>query len=65
MVCPEGTVVTPTGGHNYDCIDASGAIVAAVELNVFNDIFTEYLWDINNAGVRVTQVLMRANFSAR
>ena len=63
--CPEGTVVTPTGGHNYDCVDPSGAILAAVELNVFNDIFTEYFWDINNAGVRVTQVLMRANFAMK
>ena len=36
--------------------------VAAIEYNVFNAVFSEYLWDINNAGVRVTQVLMRANF---
>jgi hypothetical protein len=60
--CPEGSVVTPTGGHNYDCV-AGTSIVSAVELNVFNDLFTQYFWDINNAGVRVTQVLMRANFA--
>jgi hypothetical protein len=60
--CPEGSTVTPTGGHNYDCVD-DGTIVSAVELNVFSNLFTEYFWDINNAGVRVTQVLMRANFN--
>ena len=61
--CPTGTTVTPTGGHNYDCLASDGTtVVAAVELNVFNNVFDQYFWDINNAGVRVMQVLMRANF---
>lgn len=60
--CPDGSTVAPSGGHNYDCVDGDGVVVAAVELSVFNNVFTEYFWDINNAGVRVAQVLMRANF---
>jgi len=60
--CPDGSTVTPTGTHTYDCVDAGGATVTAVELNVFDSVFTEYFWDVNNNGVRVTQVLMRANF---
>ena len=60
--CPDGSTVTPTGNHNYDCVDGSGAIVTAVELNVFANVFSEYFWDVNNNGVRVTQVLMRPNF---
>lgn len=60
--CPDGSTVTQTGTHTYDCVDGSGATVAAVELNVFANVFTEYFWDVNNNGVRVTQVLMRANF---
>ncbi len=60
--CPSGSTVSPTGGHNYDCVASDGTIVAAVELNVFNNVFDQYFWDINNAGVRVMQVLMRANF---
>jgi hypothetical protein len=39
-----------------------GVSVPAVEFNVFAGIFEEYFWDVNNDGVRVTQVLMRANF---
>ena len=54
--------MTPTGTHTYDCVDGSGTAVAAVELNVFDSVFSEYFWDVNNNGVRVTQVLMRANF---
>lgn len=60
--CPDGSVVDPTVGHNYDCVLPDATTVGAVELNVFNAVFSEYFWDINNAGVRVTQVLMRANF---
>jgi hypothetical protein len=60
--CPDGSTVTPTGTHTYDCVDGGGATVTAVELNVFDSVFTEYFWDVNNNGVRVTQVLMRANF---
>jgi hypothetical protein len=61
--CPDGSTVDPTGGHNYVCLAPDGTTeVDAVELNVFNLVFDEYFWDINNAGVRVTQVLMRANF---
>jgi hypothetical protein len=61
--CPGGSTVTPSGGHNYDCVAADGiTTVAAVNLNVFNALFSEYFWDVNNNGVRVTQVLMRANF---
>ena len=61
--CPDGSTVSPTGGHNYDCVLPDGTtVVGAVELNVFNAVFSEYFWDVNNAGVRVTQVLMRANF---
>jgi hypothetical protein len=61
--CPDGSTVTPTSGHNYDCVASDGTtVVAAVELNVFNNVFDEYFWDINNSGVRVMQVLMRANF---
>ena len=57
--CEAGYTADPTpGSHSYLCADGA----AAVEMNVFNDVFTEYFWDINNAGVRVTQVLMRANF---
>jgi hypothetical protein len=59
---PDGSTVTPTGSHNYDCVDGSGAIVTAVELNVFASVFSQYFWDVNNNGVRVTQVLMRPNF---
>jgi hypothetical protein len=59
--CPDGSYVQ-TGTNTYDCIDANGAVVDAVELNVFNNAFEAYFWDINNAGVRVAQVLMRANF---
>ena len=60
--CPDGSTVTSTGTHTYDCVDGSGTVVAAVELNVFDSVFTDYFWDVNNNGVRVTQVLMRANF---
>ena len=61
--CPAGTTVTPTGGHNYDCLASDGTtVVAAIEFNVFNSVFDQYFWDINNYGVRVMQVLMRANF---
>jgi hypothetical protein len=60
--CPSGYTATPTGGHNYDCVAGDGTTVAAVEFNVFNNLFSQYFWDINNAGVRVMQVLMRANF---
>jgi hypothetical protein len=61
--CPTGTTVRPTGGHNYDCLATDGTtLVAAVEFNVFNSVFDQYFWDINNYGVRVMQMLMRANF---
>jgi len=50
-------------GEQLRCIsDTTGLEVDAVELNVFNNAFEEYFWDINNAGIRVAQVLMRANF---
>lgn len=62
--CPAGTTVSPTGGHNYDCVATDGSPnAAAIEYNVFNAVFAEYFWDVNNNGVRVTQVLMRANFN--
>ncbi|MBK5297334.1 MAG: hypothetical protein JJE40_09255, partial [Vicinamibacteria bacterium] len=61
--CPDGATVSPTTGHNYDCVATDGiTVVAAEEFNVFNAVFSEYFWDVNNDGVRVTQVLMRANF---
>lgn len=60
--CPDGSVVDPTTGHNYNCVLPDDSTVAAIEYNVFNAVFTEYFWDVNNDGVRVTQVLMRANF---
>lgn len=59
--CPEGTTVDPTTGHNYDCVASDGTTVPAIEYDVFNNVFEEYFWDINNDGVRVMQVLMRAN----
>ena len=61
--CPAGSTVDPTAGHNYNCVDAGGATVPAVELQVFDDVFQDYFWDVNNNGVRVMQVLMRANFN--
>jgi hypothetical protein len=60
--CPEGYTVDPTTGHNYDCVAADLTTTAAIEYNVFNAVFEEYFWDINNDGVRVMQVLMRANY---
>ena len=59
--CPNGSVFTQTGPHTYTCT-LNGVSVPAVEFNVFAGIFEEYFWDVNNDGVRVTQVLMRANF---
>lgn len=61
--CPNGSTVNPTGGHNYQCVDSSNSVVAAVPLQVFDALFQDYFWDVNNAGVRVMQVLMRANFN--
>lgn len=63
--CPDGSAVIPDGttsnAHDYACM--SGDVeVEAVELQVFDSVFTEYFWDVTNAGVRVMQVLMRANF---
>jgi hypothetical protein len=61
--CPAGTTVVPGGGpHSYDCVAGDGSTTPAIEYNVFNAVFDEYFWDVNNDGVRVTQVLMRANF---
>jgi len=59
--CPDGFSVVPTGGNNYTCSDGV-TTVAAVEINVFADVFERYFWDVTNSGVRVMQVLMRANF---
>jgi len=59
--CPTGYWVVPTGGNNYDCFNGV-TTTAAVEVNVFNDVFDEYFWQVTNDGVRVMQVLMRANF---
>lgn len=59
--CPDGFAVVPTGGNNYTCSDGVDT-VAAVEINVFADVFDGYFWDVTNDGVRVMQVLMRANF---
>ena len=61
--CPGGSTYQPTGGHAYDCVlPDDGGTTAAIQYNVFNALFTEYFWNVSNAGVRVTQVLMRANF---
>jgi len=61
--CPDGSTVNPTGGHNYQCVDSSNNVVTAVPLQVFDSVFSDYFWDVNNNGVRVMQVLMRANFN--
>jgi len=64
--CPDYADVVDLGGGNYDCIcnDASqctvGTSVAGAELNVFADVFQDYFWDMTNDGVRVIQVLIRA-----
>jgi hypothetical protein len=60
--CPGGSTFQQTGPHTYSCVLPDLTTTAAIEYNVFNALFTEYFWDVNNAGVRVTQVLMRANF---
>lgn len=61
--CPAGTVVSPTTGHGYACVDPDTQDTTdAIEYNVFNAVFQEYFWDVNNDGVRVMQVLMRANY---
>ena len=61
--CPGGSTFQQTGPHAYNCVLPDGVTtVPAIEYNVFNALFTEYFWDVNNAGVRVMQVLMRANF---
>ena len=57
--CPSGSTVTPTTGNGYTCTTATGT-TPAIEYNVFSDIFDAYFWDINNDGIRVVQVLMRA-----
>ncbi len=63
--CPDGYYVIPTGGNNYECnteADGSGTTTSAIEINVFDNVFDQYFWDMTNDGVRVVQVLMRANF---
>jgi len=63
--CPDGYFIFPTGGHNYECTefeDGSGNSVSAVEINVFDSVFDQYFWDMTNDGVRIVQVLMRANY---
>jgi len=61
--CPDGYEVVPTTGNNYDCWDENtDAYVDAEEINVFASVFQDYFWDMTNDGVRVVQVLMRANF---
>jgi hypothetical protein len=60
--CPGGSTFQVTGAHTCSCVLPDGTLVPAVEDNVFNALFTEYFWDVNNADVRVMQVLMRANF---
>lgn len=59
--CPDGSTFAQTGNNTYTCT-LDGVSVSAVEFNVFAGIFDQYFWDVNNDGVRVTQVLMRANF---
>lgn len=59
--CPAGYTVVPSGGNAYDCVNGLET-VDAIEYQVFDSVFTEYFWDVTNDGVRVMQVLMRANF---
>lgn len=63
--CPEGYTVVPTGNNAYDCakvVDGTTVYTDAIEYQVFDSVFSEYFWDVTNDGVRVMQVLMRANF---
>lgn len=64
--CPDGSTVDPNTGtnnpHDYFCTISEGVYADPVELQVFSAVFNEYFWDVTNTGVRVMQVLMRANF---
>jgi len=63
--CPAGTFAVNITGNSYDCcvdLACTGGSVPAENTNVFSTLFNEYFWQVTNDGVRVAQVLMRANF---